>query len=118
MTTGTDRVILQQTDCGLTQFQVTFRLPDFKASVISDYVSQFSPSFAARLVQHLTEPPHQRLLQQAHPRRSVVRTIRHGNQQGKCTINALVLARTLQLLASRQTVYFLEDTGSSTHLRS
>lgn len=60
--------------------------PDFEASVIANYLSKFSPSFIARFIQHLTEPPHNRLLQQA-DLHGPFQTIRHG---GRLTMDVQV----------------------------
>lgn len=54
-------------------------VPDFKPSVIADYLSKFSPSFIVGFVQHLTDLLYNRLLQQADLRGPVQR-IRHGSK--------------------------------------
>lgn len=71
-------------------------LPDFEASVITDYVSKFSPSPAAGSVQHLAEPPHHWLPDQV-DLRGPVQSLRHGSRQEMFTINAFSLR--LQALA-------------------
>lgn len=86
-------------------------VPDFEASVVADYFSEFSPSPAAGPVQHLAQPPQQRLLQQADPG-AALRTLRHGEQRRRrqwgesSTINVLLRALHLATTTSRPTVLF------------
>lgn len=88
-------------------------VPDFEASVVADYFSEFSPSPAAGPVQHLAQPPQQRLLQQADPG-AALRTLRHGERRRRrqwqwgesSTINVLLRALHLATTTSRPTVLF------------
>lgn len=86
-------------------------VPDFEASVVADYFSEFSPSPAAGPVQHLAQPPQQRLLQQADPG-AALRTLRHGERRRRrqwgesSTINVFLLALHLAKTTSRPTVLF------------
>lgn len=88
-------------------------VPDFEASVVADYFSEFSPSPAAGPVQHLAQPPQQRLLQQADPG-AALRTLRHGERRRRrrrqwgesSTIKVLLLALHLVTITSRPTVLF------------
>lgn len=108
MVFGAGGILLNQ----CVRAQVEFHgqpVPDFVASVVADYFSESSPSPAAGPVQHLAQPPQQRLLQQADPG-AALRTLRHGERRRQwgesSTINVLLLALHLATTTSRPTVLF------------